>query len=89
MVELGRKVSTVQPVPAAVQEEPQNTLQARPLSPGSPRNNDEINQSGNSTRASSSATSLTVIRQAGSSTEEQNLLQVYIYGSCVMEKKGL
>ena len=86
MVELGRKVSTVHPAPALVQEEPQNTVLVRPPPPGSPNNGDGINQSGNSTRTSSSATSLTVIRQAGSPTggielhhEEHHSLQVYIW----------
>ena len=82
MVELGRKASTVNLAPAVAQEGLQDTFLAQ-SPPGRSPGPDEINQSGNSTRTSSSATSLTVIRQVGSPTaeiglhhEEQHSLQV-------------
>lgn len=82
MVELGRKASTVNLAPAVAHEGLRNTFPVE-SSPGMSPGTNELNQRGNSTRSSSSTTSLTVIRQVGSPTvevglhhEEQHSLQV-------------
>ena len=73
MVELGRKVSFIEPATVAPQPETQPLPQARADQFGQASGDGDASQSANSTRSSSSATSLTVIRQTENPSPENRI----------------